>query len=69
MSELWAEFLGSPAIIAVSIAYFLVVSVATLGVALAMAIKIYKDFNTLEEDKILQQMVEDSGVQKANSND
>ncbi len=37
----------------------IVVSVATLGVALAMVIKIYKDFNTIEEDKILLQMGQD----------
>lgn len=37
----------------------IVVAVATLGVALAMAIKIYKDFGTIEEDKILLQMAED----------
>lgn len=36
----------------------IVVAVATLGVALAMAIKIYKDFQTLEEDKILAQIEE-----------
>ncbi len=34
----------------------IVVAVATLGVALAMTIKIYKDFNTIEEDQILLQM-------------
>ena len=37
----------------------IVVAVATLGVALAMAIKIYKDFKTIEEDKILFQIAED----------
>ena len=37
----------------------IVVAVATLGVALAMVIKIYKDFQTIEEDKILFQMAED----------
>jgi len=30
----------------------IVVSVATLGVALALAMKIYRQYNTLEEDKI-----------------
>ena len=30
----------------------IVVSVATLGVALAMAIKLYQEYNTLEEDDI-----------------
>lgn len=34
----------------------IVVAVATLGVALAMIIKIYKDFNTIEEDKIVVQL-------------
>lgn len=34
----------------------IVVAVATLGVALAMVIKIYKDFGTIEEDQILLQM-------------
>ncbi|MBT3386485.1 MAG: cation:proton antiporter subunit C [Desulfobacula sp.] len=37
----------------------IVVAVATLGVALAMAIKIYKDFGTIEEDKVLFQMTVD----------
>ena len=36
----------------------IVVAVATLGVALAMAIKIYKDFQTIEEDQILSQIAE-----------
>lgn len=30
----------------------IVVSVATFGVALAIALKIYKEYNTLEEDEI-----------------
>lgn len=34
----------------------IVVAVATLGVALAMIIKIYKEFNTIEEDRILAQI-------------
>ncbi len=34
----------------------IVVAVATLGVALAMIIKIYKDFKTIEEDKIFLEM-------------
>lgn len=34
----------------------IVVAVATLGVALALVIKIYRQYNTLEEDEILQQM-------------
>ena len=33
----------------------IVVAVATLGVALSLAIKIYKEYNTLEEDEILSQ--------------
>ncbi|MCP3901774.1 MAG: NADH-quinone oxidoreductase subunit J, partial [Desulfobacteraceae bacterium] len=37
----------------------IVVAVATLGVALAMVIKIYNDFNTIEEDRILVQMAKD----------
>ena len=37
----------------------IVVAVATLGVALAMAIKIYRDFGTIEEDKVLVQIAED----------
>lgn len=34
----------------------IVVAVATLGVALAMAIKIHRDFGSIEEDIILSQM-------------
>ena len=34
----------------------IVVAVATLGVALALAIKIYKEYETLEEDEILTQL-------------
>ncbi|MFO7666796.1 MAG: cation:proton antiporter subunit C [Desulfobacterales bacterium] len=34
----------------------IVVSVATLGVALALAIKIYKEYDTLEEDEIFAQL-------------
>lgn len=34
----------------------IVVSVATLGVALALAIKVYHQYNTLEEDEIFQQI-------------
>ncbi len=37
----------------------IVVAVATLGVALAMIIKIYKDYNTIEEDKIFLQINEE----------
>ena len=36
----------------------IVVGVATLGVALALAIRIYNRFNTLEEDEILAQIRE-----------
>ncbi len=36
----------------------IVVSVATLGVALAIAVKIYHQYLTLEEDEILQQIQE-----------
>lgn len=38
----------------------IVVAVATLGVALAMVIKIYKDFKTIEEDKILVQIAKEN---------
>jgi multicomponent Na+:H+ antiporter subunit C len=34
----------------------IVVAVATLGVALALAIKVYKEYGTLEEDEILPQL-------------
>ena len=40
----------------------IVVAVATLGVSLAMAIKIYKDFGTLEEDLILLQSAPRPGL-------
>jgi multicomponent Na+:H+ antiporter subunit C len=36
----------------------IVVGVATLGVALALAIRIYNNYNTLEEDEILVQIRE-----------
>lgn len=36
----------------------IVVAVATLGVALALAIKVYKRYETLEEDEILSQIRE-----------
>jgi multicomponent Na+:H+ antiporter subunit C len=36
----------------------IVVAVATLGVALALAIKIYRQYNTLEEDEIHAQIRE-----------
>ncbi len=38
----------------------IVVAVATLGVALAMAIKIYRDFGTMEEDKVLAMLAQTS---------
>jgi multicomponent Na+:H+ antiporter subunit C len=38
----------------------IVVSVATLGVALSLAIKIYRQYNTLEEDEILTQIEENT---------
>jgi multicomponent Na+:H+ antiporter subunit C len=34
----------------------IVVSVGTLGVALAIALRIYTEYNTLQEDEILEQM-------------
>jgi multicomponent Na+:H+ antiporter subunit C len=34
----------------------IVVGVSTLGVALALIIKIYKDYGTLEEDALIQKM-------------
>jgi multicomponent Na+:H+ antiporter subunit C len=37
----------------------IVVAVSTLGVALALAVKTYKQYNTLEEDEILAQIKED----------
>lgn len=36
----------------------IVVAVATLGVALALAIRVYNQYNTLEEDEILAQIRE-----------
>jgi len=37
----------------------IVVAVATLGVALSLTIKIYREYNTLEEDEILPQLREE----------
>ncbi|MBW2430433.1 MAG: cation:proton antiporter subunit C [Deltaproteobacteria bacterium] len=37
----------------------IVVAVATLGVALSLTIKIYKEYDTIEEDEILPQLRED----------
>lgn len=34
----------------------IVVAVSTLGVALALAVKVYKEFGTLEEDEILEKI-------------
>jgi multicomponent Na+:H+ antiporter subunit C len=34
----------------------IVVSVATLGVALALAMKVYKEYNTLDEDTVLEKI-------------
>ena len=34
----------------------IVVAVSTLGVALSLAIRIYREYNTLEEDEILPQL-------------
>ncbi len=34
----------------------IVVGVATLGVALALVIKVYKEYGTVEEDEINQQL-------------
>ena len=42
----------------------IVVAVATLGVALAMIIKIYKDYNSIEEEDIISDMVKDAGLEK-----
>jgi multicomponent Na+:H+ antiporter subunit C len=36
----------------------IVVAVATLGVALALALKVYQQYNSLEEDEILEQIRE-----------
>jgi multicomponent Na+:H+ antiporter subunit C len=39
----------------------IVVSVATLGVALALAIKVHRHYNTLDEDDILEQIRKSNG--------
>ena len=36
----------------------IVVGVATLGVALALAVKVYREYGTLEEDEINKQLIE-----------
>lgn len=46
----------------------IVVAVATLGVALAMTIKIHTDFKTIEEDQILSQITEDENHQNNDPN-
>ena len=43
----------------------IVVSVATLGVALALLLKLYKKHGTLEEDEILAQLREENDALKA----
>lgn len=45
----------------------IVVAVATLGVALAMTIKIHKEYQTIEEDKIISYMETDSGTASKNT--
>jgi multicomponent Na+:H+ antiporter subunit C len=42
----------------------IVVAVATLGVALAMVIKIYKDFSSMEEDQVLLQLDQKPALRK-----
>jgi multicomponent Na+:H+ antiporter subunit C len=44
----------------------IVVSVATLGVALALAIKIYQTYGTLEENEIIAQLKENGETQHGN---
>lgn len=46
----------------------IVVAVATLGVALAMTIKIHNEFNTIEEEKIISAMMEDNGIEDTKQN-
>ena len=41
----------------------IVVAVATLGVALSLTIKIYREYNTLEEDEIIPQLREDEFIE------
>jgi multicomponent Na+:H+ antiporter subunit C len=42
----------------------IVVSVSTLGVALALAVRVYKSYATLEEDEIRERMREKNAVQE-----
>ena len=44
----------------------IVVAVATLGVALAITIKIYKDYSTIEEDKIIAKIRAQSDTRPEN---
>ncbi|MBT8357344.1 MAG: cation:proton antiporter subunit C [Desulfobacterales bacterium] len=46
----------------------IVVAVATLGVSLAMTIKIYTDFKTIEEDQILSQIMKGETINNNDSN-
>jgi len=43
---------------AIILFYVSIVAVATLGVALALAIKVYRQYHTLEEDEIIAQIRE-----------
>jgi len=47
----------------------IVVAVATLGVALAMVIKIYKDFSSMEEDQILLQLARKPALKKQDAHE
>ena len=42
----------------------IVVSVSTLGVALALAVKVYQSYGTLEEDEIRERMREENATQE-----
>jgi multicomponent Na+:H+ antiporter subunit C len=42
----------------------IVVSVSTLGVALALAVKVYQSYGTLEEDEIRERVREESATQE-----
>ena len=42
----------------------IVVSVSTLGVALALAVKVYQSYRTLEEDEIRERMREENATQE-----
>ena len=45
----------------------IVVAVATLGVALALVLKIHKEYNTLEEDEILEKIKDENSLDSQNS--